>query len=285
VKYLILDSRLKSPIQKECVIQYTTSNFPAGEVFVKIDTPISNQDDVTIIANPTSSNDVMLLLMANDAIRRMGAPSVSLFMPYVPYGRQDRVVRPGESFSLEAFTGLINSCGFDEVVIADPHSEVTIQLLNNVKTLDLTLFYEVAAARLIKELGVTGVIAPDAGATNRARLAASAMGIPLVAHGEKRRYNDGSITITLSESNVPKSVVIVDDICDGGKTFIELSKVLREDYGVEKIGLVVTHGIFSKGISVVLDEIDYVISYNDIGATGDFYRHFWVEEHFKQLID
>jgi ribose-phosphate pyrophosphokinase len=285
MKYIILDSRLKSPIQKEFVIQYTTSNFPAGEVFIKIDTPISKEDDVTIIANPTSSNDVMILLMANDAIRRMGVSRVSLFIPYVPYGRQDRVVRYGESFSMEVFACLINSCCFDEVVIADPHSEVTTHLLNNVKTLDLTLFYEVAAARLIKEIGVTGVIAPDTGATNRARLAASAMGIPLVAHGEKKRYNDGSITITLSESNIPKSVVIVDDICDGGKTFIELSKVLREDYGVEKIGLVVTHGIFSKGISVVLDEIDYVISYNDIGATGDFYRHFWVEEHFKQFID
>jgi ribose-phosphate pyrophosphokinase len=266
------------------VIQYTTSNFPAGEVFVKIDTPLSSQDDVTVIANPTSSNDVMLLLMVNDAIKRMGASRVSLFMPYVPYGRQDRVVRPGESFSLEVFAGLINSCGFDEVVIADPHSEVTIKLFNNVKTLNLSLFYEVAAARLIKELGVTGVIAPDAGATTRARLAASAMGIPLVAYGEKKRYDDGSITITLSESNIPKSIAIIDDICDGGKTFIELAKVLREDYNVEQIGLVVTHGIFSKGISVILDEIDYIISYNDIGATGDFYRNFWVEEHFKQLI-
>lgn len=48
MKYIILDHRIPD-VQKESVIQYTTSNFPAGEVFIKIDTPISKEDDVTII--------------------------------------------------------------------------------------------------------------------------------------------------------------------------------------------------------------------------------------------
>jgi len=276
MKYLILDQRLTHHNMQPDVVQYTTSNFPAGEVFIKIDTPLSESDSVTIVTNPTSSNDVMILLMANDAIRRMKVSQVFLFMPYVPYGRQDRVVRPGESFSLEVFAQLINSCNFDEIIIADPHSPVTTQLLDRVRVIDITLFYEMVASDLRRAFGVTGVIAPDAGATNRARNAASTMGIPLVAHGEKKRHDDGSITIKLSDSNIPKSVVIVDDICDGGKTFIELAKVLRQDYGVETVTLVVTHGIFSKGMDVITDVIDSVLAYNDFTKTGDWASHYWV---------
>jgi ribose-phosphate pyrophosphokinase len=50
-----------------------------------------------------------------------------------------------------------------------------------------------------------------------------------------------------------KPILIVDDICDGGRTFIELAKVLRE-YGPSQITLYVTHGIFSKGFNVFKDE-------------------------------
>jgi ribose-phosphate pyrophosphokinase len=285
MKYIILDSRINLTSKNEKVIQYKTTNFPAGEVFIKIETPLSNEDVVTIIANPRSSNDVMILLMANDAIRRMGVSRVSLFMPYVPYGRQDRVVRSGESFSMDVFARLINSCNFYKVVIADPHSDVTTNLLNNVKHVNLSLFYMNSADRLRNEFGVSGIIAPDAGATARADYASKVMHIPLVAHGQKKRHDDGSITITLSKSNIPKSVVIVDDICDGGKTFIELAKVLRQDYGVECVTLVVTHGIFSKGTSVILDEIDCIITYNDFTITGDITDHVWAKENFKYNIE
>jgi ribose-phosphate pyrophosphokinase len=46
--------------------------------------------------------------------------------------------------------------------------------------------------------------------------------------------------------------VIVDDICDGGRTFLEIAKTIRSKkrnisiFG-DKIYLVVTHGIFSAG--------------------------------------
>ena len=51
------------------------------------------------------------------------------------------------------------------------------------------------------------------------------------------------------------NLMIVDDICDGGRTFIELAKVLRER-NAGKIELFITHGIFSKGVDVFDGYVD-----------------------------
>ena len=56
-----------------------------------------------------------------------------------------------------------------------------------------------------------------------------------------------------------KTGIIVDDICDGGRTFIELGKIIRKDY--DRLILCVTHGIFSKGVEP-LDVFDEIYSTN-----------------------
>jgi ribose-phosphate pyrophosphokinase len=57
-----------------------------------------------------------------------------------------------------------------------------------------------------------------------------------------------------------KHVIIVDDICDGGRTFIELAKVLKSNK-VKNITLFVTHGIFSKGVDALFENgIDNIIT-------------------------
>ena len=62
-----------------------------------------------------------------------------------------------------------------------------------------------------------------------------------------------------------KTFVIVDDICDGGRTFIELAKVIRKDYSKDsKIVLIITHGIFSKGFETVFEHVDEVYTTNSV---------------------
>ena len=57
----------------------------------------------------------------------------------------------------------------------------------------------------------------------------------------------------------------MDDICDGGRTFIELAKVIRKDYSKDsKIVLIITHGIFSKGFETVFEHVDEVYTTNSV---------------------
>jgi ribose-phosphate pyrophosphokinase len=59
-----------------------------------------------------------------------------------------------------------------------------------------------------------------------------------------------------------KTVLIIDDICDGGKTFLELGKKLKE-LGAKSVLLHVTHGIFSKGRDAMFPYVDVVTAKYD----------------------
>ena len=249
------------------IIPYYDSNFPAGEVFLKILPPreINETDNVEIVINPISSDDVMKILLANDALQRIGFKHIDLFMPYVPYGRQDRVMTYGEPLSLKVFANLINSCNFETVTICDPHSSVTPALFNNVKTYDISGWLATQFA-FIKDENPTatfGFISPDAGAVKRTIEASELSGIPVSSIATKERQSNGDIKISLNFNGTKPDVAIIsDDICDGGKTFIELAKVLKEQHGIKQVYLVVTHGIFSKGMKVFDGLLDGVLAWN-----------------------
>jgi ribose-phosphate pyrophosphokinase len=67
-----------------------------------------------------------------------------------------------------------------------------------------------------------------------------------------------------------KLVLVVDDICDGGGTFLALSNAIDEHSGnaCEK-HLYVTHGIFSKGKEVLNNHYSKVFCYNDMSQEND----------------
>ena len=77
-----------------------------------------------------------------------------------------------------------------------------------------------------------------------------------------RDTKTGYITETKLQGEVRgRDVLIFDDICDGGRTFIELAKSLKAK-GAKKISLYITHGIFSKGKDVLYNHIDEIICFN-----------------------
>lgn len=227
--------------------------FPGGEVQIKLD--VNNyafmdlNGPITLSARINASTDVLDLVLTVDALRRMiPEAQLRLFMPYCPYARQDRVCVPGEALSIKAFANIINGLGFSSVVICDPHSDVTPAVINNVKVItqvDIFNRYE----QLLQFATLSMLVCPDAGAIKKTIALCNYMNHSGFIQAEKiRDLETGEIKETKirAEGIEGKSVLIVDDICDGGRTFIELAKVLKAK-GVDHIGLYVTHGIFSKG--------------------------------------
>lgn len=239
--------------------------FPGGEINVRIKStpngpltgPIHNTPirDITIRADLHSSSSIMGLLLLTDAVRRrFGAESsVRLVCPYLPYARQDRVCNPGESLALRVMCDLINSQNYSSVEVWDVHSDVATALLNRV--------HNRHAAELIAELPFQGAIlvAPDSGAIKRTSACAKAMNLPMVRADKSRDTTTGAITDTIVYSDYvgSRDFVIIDDICDGGRTFIELAHKLRP-LTRGRIILYVTHGIFSKGFDVFKGIIDKI---------------------------
>ena len=248
--------------------------FKGGEEQVKIDmahAPKGGIGFVDITAKIKNSTDVMALAMLVDACSRLEGlhnhAEFTLHLPYIPYARQDRVMNPGEALSIKVFANIVNSLGFDKVIVDDPHSDVSAALLNNVQIRG----QEILVAEFHDHLAGKDVtiVAPDAGARKKAQKVADRMRLPLVEAGKVRDLKTNEITGTAIFGDVKdRECVIVDDICDGGRTFIALAQALKEN-GAKRVILYVTHGIFSFGKQIIRDGgVDEIYAYHD--WTADF---------------
>lgn len=212
-----------------------------------------------ILAHIRSSDDLMAVLLATDALHREGVPYTDLICPYFPYARQDRVCHPGEAYSLDIVTDLLHRAMFHSIEVWDPHSDVLRSLLPKKARI-------VEAADFVAKIKLERtpiIVAPDQGARVRAALAAERIEAPLVQAKKIRSPVDGSITGTevMCDFMGDQDFLMVDDICDGGRTFIELAKVLRKKTS-GKIYLYVTHGIFSNGFADLSQHISHIFTPN-----------------------
>ena len=171
-----------------------------------------------------------LYCVVRDIQNRMHHARNILYMPYIPHARQDRNVS-GRLFTLKSFAEIINSLNFSIVVVHDPHSDVSTALLDRcLCEYEDALEYEATA-------GADAIMFPDAGAAKKY----SRCGLPAII-GNKHRNNEGRIDSyeLLNFEEGTKRVIIRDDICSYGGTFVAAAKALRER-GVEHITLIVSH--------------------------------------------
>jgi len=72
----------------------------------------------------------------------------------------------------------------------------------------------------------------------------------------------------LDDTSGSKNFVICDDICDGGRTFIEIAKAIQYNRPKEifndKIYLCVTHGIFSAGFEELEKYFKAILTTNSV---------------------
>lgn len=255
-------------------VELKVLRFPGGEWHVTVETDIA-ADALEVNAHLPNADAAMTLLMTTDALRRAypGTP-IDLHLPYVPYARQDRVANPGESLSAKVFCELINAQRYRRVVVQDPHSDVTPALLDRVVIDDpLPALRRVlerirAQSPQSEQHANVALVAPDAGARKRVIKLAAQLELPVVFADKVRDTRTGAITGTEIQGELPDcALLVVDDICDGGRTFTELAQAVRHKRiaGVARhpLYLYVTHGIFSKGLDALLEGYAAVFTRNN----------------------
>ena len=255
MKYLNLNTTF-APLGKS--IEFDNFIFNGGEPHIKILEKLTDENELTITIRIRSFNDVGLLLIATDALRRMEVENIHLVVPYFPAARQDRVMVAGESLSVKVYADLINAQNYRSVTILDAHSEVTPALLSRVKNISNHQF----VTTCLQNKKDYVLISPDGGALKKVyKLAQFLNGVPVVECSKLRDVKTGKLSgfKVYTDDLEGKTCVIVDDICDGGGTFLGLAKELKEKNCGELI-LIVTHGIFSKGLDKLTEVFDKVFS-------------------------
>lgn len=259
MKYLHLDA-LFTPFGPG--IAFDRSVFPGGEPHIVIRDIPAETERVTITCRIRAFADFGWVLLAADALRRAGIRHLELFIPYFPAARQDRVMRPGEPLTVKIYADLVNALGFDRVTVYDPHSEVTPALLNNCRVID----NHALVKKVVETHTDYWLVAPDGGALKKIYgLCAALGGVPVLECSKKRDPKTGHLSdfMVYGDDLQGKTCIVVDDICDGGGTFLGLAEKLKAK-NAGKLVLVASHGIFSKGLDALR------AGYDEIYCTDSF---------------
>lgn len=233
---------------------------------------------ITIKTRLNNFTDLELIICATKSLRNLGVKEIHLYSPYLLGARSDRKFETGgNNYLKDIVSPIINSLNFESVTVMDPHSYVTEACINNFKKKNNDALVRWGIAQTWK--GETKdmqsiinnciLIAPDAGATHKIYKLAEQIGYKGdIITCSKERDNDGKIkSFHVNGGQLPedKDMIIIDDICDGGRTFIETSEQIRDYLGDTrkgKIYLIVTHGIFSKGLTELSKYFDGIYSTN-----------------------
>ena len=212
--------------------------FKSGEQHIVLE----NYDtDAKVYLKYTGDESFFKMLLKVDALRRRGLKHLELMIPYFPGSRQDRINVRGEPLTVKVYADIINLQQFDRVYIFDPHSDVTPALINNVFPIDNHGL--VAIAINSYEWQNYALVSPDAGSNKKIYALSQFLdGPPVIRADKTRNTTTGEITGTevyCSDLN-GQTCVIVDDICSGGRTFMELAKKLKAKNSGEII-LIVSH--------------------------------------------
>lgn len=254
-----------TPLGTQNIIEFQSFIFSGGEPHIKITTNFDTTQTVCVTHRLNSFNDLGLFCLAIDALRRMGVKTINAFIPYFPAARQDRVMIPGEPLSVKVYADIINGLHLNKIQVFDPHSEVTPALLNNCEVITNYDFIQ----KVIKNIGSEVLlISPDGGALKKIYKVSEYLGgIEVIECSKSRDVKTGKLSgfKVYSEDLQGKDCLIVDDICDGGGTFIGLAEELKNK-NAGNLYLAISHGIFNKGFESlsVFKKIFTTNSFKDI---------------------
>lgn len=257
-------------------IEWSYFKFSAGEIQVKVlADKLEDEGPISIVCKEYSSDGLITCLLLRNALVEVSDlifPLFQLTLPYFPYSRQDRVCAKGEANSFSVIADILY-WEFDTVATIDLHNPDAHIAVKNLYLLELSCSGYENLHRLFHDQEFH-IVCPDEGAVERTDKFAQFFKHYFNTDSQKNIIQADKIrdpaTGTLwgfsYEGDVRgKNLLIVDDICDGGGTFIGLARKLYEG-GANTVELFVTHGIFSKGVDLLIDG-----GINHIYTTDTFY--------------
>jgi ribose-phosphate pyrophosphokinase len=262
-------------------IKYKVSKFPDGQQTVDLtdfNDLLRYEDAVKISSRLNTFQDLELIICAVAAIRNIKPNrEIALYVPYFMGARSDRkFMDGGVNYLKQVICPIINSLKLDSILVLDPHSDVLEACLDNYDKVDNHTVVKYALSDIDNKNDAQEricLVSPDAGAYKKIFDVAKKFSINNIVTANKVRDLKTSKILSTEVPNLPGSVgdelqyVIIDDICDGGRTFIELAKAIKTQRADAKVYLIVTHGIFSAGfkeLSQYFERIYTTNSYREV---------------------
>jgi len=247
-------------------VDYKLTTFPDGEPHIVL-SELNRKTNYLVICRIANPNDLFVLMQVGDILNRQ-AVDWDLAIFYLMSARMDRVIHFEESYTLKLVADTINNMHPRKVAIFHPHSNKTLQLINNSVDLETErmLDFEILHDKH------TVYCFPDAGAAER--YGKSFDRDKVITMCKVRDLENGGAIVSVDlahpvddvEPRDDNHVMIVDDLCDAGGTFIMAAKTLRKIYPKARLSIFVRHLVNPIGLKNLHENFDQVFittSYKD----------------------
>ena len=173
----------------------------------------------------------------------------TLYMPYLPYARQDKGITNETTFAFHTFRELLNCLHFNTITVYDAHNPNQV-FDCGFRSNWTNISPKEDIDKVIELVKPDSLVFPDKGAFNKYH---QEFEMPFIYGLKTRDQLTGEITgYKLMGNPKDESVLIVDDLADGGATFVNLAAKLKER-GCKEINMFVSHGLFTKGTKILFD--------------------------------
>jgi ribose-phosphate pyrophosphokinase len=245
-------------------VWYEITTFPDGEPHIVLEPKdLDRKCSYVVICRITNPNELFILMQVGDILNRQGV-EWTLTITYLMSQRMDRVINFEEAFSLKLVADVINSIHPKSVSIFEPHSERAISLIENSSPMDMSQkFSEILKGKII--------CYPDAGAAERYLTGEHHEGY-IIMEKERDLQDKGRIkslkikTLDQMAYESARPIIISDDLCDGGGTFVWAADILKKEYPNRSLEILVRHMVNPAGLARLAEKFDHVYitnSYKD----------------------
>jgi len=270
-------------LRKEDSLFFKKFSYPDGQQNVVINI---YEKHYQIVSSFNNFQHLELIICAVTAIRNLNnRANIILYIPYLLGARSDRQFQNGGTKYLkDVIAPILNSLHLEEIICYDVHNEVLADAcINNLTCLTNYTFVE----SILKTRTNYCICSPDAGSEKKIYELCKYLKFTgdLIKCQKIRELSTGKIIETKVDTTIVdlqnKDVYIIDDICDGGRTFIEIAKRLKL-LNCGNLYLVVSHGIFHNGFSELKEY------FKNVYTTNSFYsdeKHIKILEQFSGIKD
>jgi ribose-phosphate pyrophosphokinase len=231
-------------------VELEIKRFPDGEKYVRVLDDVKDQDVVAVQSLYRNPDEyIMELLLLVDALRDLGARSITGVVPYLAYARQDARFKPGEAVSSLTIAKLLETVGMTSFMTVDTH----LHRLEDVSKVFRIPAYNLSAMPLLGKYAIENldpkkpiVVGPDEEAEPWAEIVAKELDAEhTIFH--KKRVSSTKVEIDTGDVDFKgRDVVFADDIISTGGTIAESARACLQK-GARRIFALCTHPVLADG--------------------------------------
>lgn len=224
--------------------KYRLGRFADGEISLHLDEPVALKVAFVLGSFYPPAENLLELMTIINTLRINGAAKIVAIIPYLGYGKSDRLDRPNIPVNARLFIQSLELAGADQFITLNLHSHLINRYFRVPHT---TLSFMASFAKHLQGLGLgkLTVVTPDQGGIERASEYAKTLGLSDIVVVEKHRPADDETEVVKIEGDVAnRDLVIVDDMVQTGKTLMTAAAQLKK-MGAKDIYVVATHFVYS----------------------------------------